>query len=163
MRRSLAAILSLSLLTLAPTAALARRAAPVHETRADMLARRTAAARATVERHLTALAAGDAKAVRAEWTRDARVTSIGADGISTKQTLAVALDRWLEHPEGISWKIRGTTTISDRELEVIVQVTWNGATYDDRLRVVKSGNAMRIHHKTSRPHEMKAQTRSSGY
>jgi hypothetical protein len=164
MRRSLAAILSLSLLTLAPTAALARGAAPITETHEDMLTRRADAARATVERHFAALAAGDAKAVRAEWTRDARVTSIDASGRSKKQTLSIALSRWLEHHDGMSWKIQKTNHITDREIEFAVQVTWNGTTFDDRLRVVASGKKMLIRQKTSRPRaEVKAAPAFSGY
>jgi hypothetical protein len=164
MRRSLAAIFSLSLLALAPTAALARGAAPIVETHEDMLARRAEDARATVERHFAALAAGDAKAVRAEWTRDARVTSIDASGISKKQTLSTALSRWLEHHDGMSWKIVKTTRLSDRELEFAVQVTWNGTTFDDRLCVVASGKRMLIRQKSSRPRaEAKAETPHSGY
>jgi hypothetical protein len=164
MRRSLAAILSLSLLTLAPTAALARRAAPKVEARADMVERRTGLARATVERHFAALVAGDAKAVRAEWVRDARVVSFDDAGTSKTQTLSTALTRWLDHHDGMSWKVLKTNHISDREIEVVVQVTWNGTVFDDRLRVVKSGNAMRIRQKTSRPRAAVNEVRkSSGY
>lgn len=163
----LTAVLSLSLLTAAPTIAFAKRATPATETRpetrartradmlarrADMLARRAADARATVEKHFTALAAADAKAVRALWTRDARIISIDAANTAKKQSLSTALTRWLTHTDGLQWEILQVRHITDAELEITATVTWNGAAFDDTLRVVKHGNRMLIRHKSSRPH-----------
>lgn len=155
----LTAVLSLSLLAAAPTAALAKRATPVTETRADMLARRAAEARATVEKHFTALAADDAKSIRALWTRDARIISIDAGGTAKKQTLSTALSRWLAHTDGLQWEILQVRHIADAELEITATVTWNGAVFDDTLRVVKKGNRMLIRHKSSRPHVTAAEAK----
>lgn len=163
MRRSLAAILALSILTAVPTVALAKRATPAAaaETRGAAIARRSEQARALVEKHFTALAAADAKAVRALWTRDARVTSIDAGGTAKRQTLSTALARWLEHADSIQWTIQRVHPITDTELEVTAQVIWNGMTFDDTLRVVVQGKTMRIRHKSSQPHAAAAEKKPS--
>ncbi|HUQ07292.1 MAG TPA: nuclear transport factor 2 family protein [Kofleriaceae bacterium] len=172
--RSLTAILSLSLLAATPTAALAKPTTPVTDSRtdartaarADMLARRTADTRSVIEQHFTALAAGDAKAVRALWTRDARVVSIDAAGTPKTQKLAPALTRWLSHHDDLQWEIVTIAPITDSDFEVTARVTWNGAVFDDTLRVVKNGRRMLIRHKSSRPHvaaETKAKPPSSPY
>jgi hypothetical protein len=170
--RPATALLSLCLLAAAPTAALAKPATPVtspstapstapHTSpridtrtsqRTDMLARRTAETRALVEKHFAALAAGDATAVRALWTRDARVVSIDAAGTATTKKLPAALTRWLSHTDGLQWEITGVRPITDRDLEVTARVVWNGATYDDTLRIRHTGKQALIRHKSSRPH-----------
>jgi len=160
----LTAFLSLCLLASAPSVALAKRATPATESHADMLARRSEQARAVVEKHFTALAAGDAKAVRAQWTRDARVTSVDGDGRSKQQTLSIALTRWLEHTDGLQWTIRSVHPAGGGELKVIVRVIWNGTEFDDTLRLVAQGKTMRIRHKSSRPHGLAtSEIRRSGY
>jgi len=164
MRRSITAFLSLCLLASAPTAALAKRATPATESHADMLARRSEQARAVVEKHFKALAAGNAKAVRTQWTRDARVTSVDGDGRSKQETLSKAMTRWLTHTDGLQWTIQNVTPLRAGQLEVTVQVIWNGTTFDDTLRLVTQGSSMRIRHKSSRPHGLAtSEIRSSGY
>jgi hypothetical protein len=54
--------------------------------------------------------------------------------------------------------------ISDREIEIFASVTWNGAQFDDRLRLRfdRNGNA-RIARKHSRPHGPQEVVPRSGY
>jgi hypothetical protein len=156
MRRSMTAFLSLCLLAAAPTAAMARRAPAVAvsaETRSAALAARADRASILVEAHFKALAAGDGKAVRALWTRDARITSIDGAGKRTRQKLSAALARWRSRRDGMSWTIEGVHHISDREVEVTARVVWGGTTFDDTLRLeVARNGSMKLAFKSSRPH-----------
>lgn len=150
MSRSLVSILSICLIAATPAVALARPdAAPVGaqgvETRAEL-------ARAAVDAHFNALTRGDGAAVKALWTRDARITSVDAEGKSVTRRLAPALRRWMAHREGIAWEITRVRHIDEDEVEVFARVTWNGSEFDDRirLRIDRRGKA-RIARKSSRP------------
>lgn len=119
-------------------------------------------ARAVVEAHFTALADGDAAAVKALWTKSARVTSVTADGTRTNQKVAKALKRWLEHPDGMTWEIDMVKPRSDGSIVVRANVVWNGAGYVDVLWLKKSGGKLRITAKQSTA-VVPASERKSGY
>ncbi len=167
MRRSMTAFFSLCLLTAGPTVALARPAPAVAasaEPRSVALAARADQATGMVEAHFTALAAGDDKAVRALWTRDARITSIDGAGKSTRHKLSAALARWMSRRDGMTWTIQGVHHISDREVEVTARVVWGGTTFDDmlRLKVARNGS-MKLAFKSSRPHNAEVAPAFSPY
>jgi hypothetical protein len=119
-------------------------------------------ARAVVEAHFTALADGDAAAAKALWSKSAKVTSYAADGTRTSQKVAQAIARWIEHPEGMSWKIDMVKTRADGTVVVRARVVWNGAAYVDVLQLKKRGGKLRLVAKQSSA-VVPASERNSGY
>jgi len=94
------------------------------------------AAAELVQHHFELLAAGEAKAVRKLWAKDAKIRSFTAEGtLIRSRALRPALKRWLRDREGMTWTIESTALRFDGDVDVQVTVTWNGATYDDKITV----------------------------
>lgn len=140
MFRSLLTVLILTFIAMAPRVADARP--------------RTDEARQLVTQHFEALARGDSDAVRALWTRDAGVTTADGGGNVKTETLAVALERWVAHHEGLTWKVVGVKPRRGGTFDIHVEVTWNGMRFRDRLgiRPDRKG-ALRLFRKHSAPHQ----------
>jgi ketosteroid isomerase-like protein len=137
-------------------AALMAPAAPAHACGGPIRERvEVDPARAVVDAHFAALARGDGKAARALWSNKARVLSYDADGaVATREPVRKALRRWLAARDGLSWQVIEVAPPTTRGVVTVrVEVTWNGATYDDVLTVAPVGaaGALVITTKTSRP------------
>ncbi len=131
MIRTLAFVVSIST-ALAATAA----AAPQHGS--TTVVRR---AHDLVERHFTALAAGDEQALATIWSSTATVTSPTPSGSARVVPIATALQAWLAARAGVRGKVQSAKKRGEG-IEVHAVVRWNGTLYQDRLLVIadKRGN-----------------------
>jgi len=143
MTKTIATILAAFALSLA-----AAPAAPAHacggdmQSEADRLIERAAA---TVDASFAAIAAGDTKAFKKLWSRDARVTSKNASGKGQAHSSSVkkALKKWLARRAEMSWTVESVTPTFDGA-EVHATVTWAGTTYDDVLQLRDLGDGRMV-------------------
>lgn len=125
MIRTLAFVVSISTALAATATAAPQRESTTFERRAHEL----------VERHFTALAAGDEKALATIWSTTATVTSPTSNGSVRVVPIATAFQAWLAARAGVRGRVQSAKKAGDG-VEVNAVVRWNGTLYRDRLVVI---------------------------
>ena len=134
--------------------------------RGTAAARRAAAlereARTLVERHFTALAAGDQDALDAIWSPTATVTTERGGKAIRVVSIADAMPIWLAARGGFTGRVKKVRVEKDG-LVIYAFVTWNGVRYSDQLVVRRDAQGvLRIVAKTTFPIDRERAGRS-GY